>query len=69
MTSSVPVPVGAELECLIFPQGANPFTVEGATVRWSHAREFGLAFTKVRPGVQRQIAQLCGARTPHGVAV
>jgi hypothetical protein len=64
------VTVGAELECIIFPQGAaNPFSIEGATVRWSHAQEFGLAFTKVRPGVQRQIAQLCGTRTPHGIAV
>ena len=26
----------------------------------------GLAFTKVRPGVQRQIAQLCGERIPLG---
>jgi len=70
VTSSVPVAVGAELECLIFPQGAaNPFNIEGATVRWSRAQEFGLSFTKVRPGVQRQIAQLCGARTLHGVSL
>jgi len=62
--------VGAELECCIVPQDAvNPFTVEGATVRWSRAQEFGLAFTKVRPGVQRQIAQLCGRQTPFGVEV
>lgn len=60
VTSRVAVPVGAELECCIFPQDAsNPFTVEGATVRWSHSLEFGLAFTKIRPDVQRQIAQLC----------
>lgn len=60
VTSPVGVPVGAELECCIFPQdGLNPFTVEGATVRWSRPQEFGLAFTSVRPGVQRQIAQLC----------
>ena len=61
VTSPIRVPVGAELECCIFPQDAgNPLTVEGATVRWSHSWEFGLAFTKVQPEVQRQIAQLCG---------
>ena len=60
VTSSVPVSVGAELVCWIFPQNeVHPFTIEGATVRWSHAQEFGLAFTNVHPGVQRQIAQLC----------
>ena len=70
VTSLVAVPVGAELECCIFSQDAgNPFTIEGATVRWSRPQEFGLAFTKVRPGVQRQIAQLCGTRTPLGVDV
>jgi hypothetical protein len=64
------VPVGAELECSIFPQdGVNPFTIEGAMVRWSRSQEFGLAFTNVRPGVQRQIAQLCRPRTPLGVEV
>jgi tetratricopeptide (TPR) repeat protein len=64
MTSSVPVPVGADLECCIFPQDAdNPFVIEGATVRWISPREFGLSFTNVRPGVQRQIAQLCRTRT------
>lgn len=70
VTSPVTVPVGAELECCIFSQDAgNPFTVEGAVVRWSRSQEFGLAFTKVRPGVQRQIAQLCGTRTPNGITV
>ena len=65
--SLVAVPVGAELECCIFSQDAgNPFTIEGATVRWSRPQEFGLAFTKVRPGVQRQIAQLCRERRPLG---
>jgi tetratricopeptide (TPR) repeat protein len=68
--SFVAVPVGAELECSIFPQnGVNPFTIEGAMVRWSRSQEFGLAFTNVRPGVQRQIAQLCRPRTPLGLAV
>jgi hypothetical protein len=67
VTSLVAVPVGAELECCIFSQDAgNPFTIEGATVRWSGPQEFGLAFTKVRPGVQRQIAQLCRERMPLG---
>ena len=70
VTSLVAVPVGAELECCILSQDAgNPFTIEGATVRWSRPQEFGLAFTKVRPGVQRQIAQLCRTRTPLGVDV
>ena len=65
VTSLVTVPVGAELECCIFTQDSgNPFTIDGATVRWSRPQEFGLAFTKVRPGVQRQIAQLCRDRTP-----
>lgn len=60
VTSPVAVPIGADLECCIFPQGAaNPFIIDGATVRWINAREFGLSFTSVRPGVQRQIAQLC----------
>jgi len=67
VTSLVAVPVGAELECCIFSQDAgNPFTIDGATVRWSRPQEFGLAFTKVRPGVQRQIAQLCRERIPLG---
>jgi len=70
VTSLVAVPVGAELECCIFSQDAgNPFTIEGATVRWSRPQEFGLAFTKVRPGVQRQISQLCRTRTPLGVDI
>jgi len=65
VTSSVAVPVGAELECSIFPQDeGNPFTIEGAMVRWSRPHEFGLAFTTVRPGVQRQITELCRTRRP-----
>jgi tetratricopeptide (TPR) repeat protein len=60
VTSAVAVPVGVDVECCIFPQGAaHPFVIDGATVRWMNAREFGLAFTHVRPNVQRQIAQLC----------
>ncbi len=70
VTSLVAVPVGAELECCIFSQDAgNPFTIDGATVRWSRPQEFGLAFTKVRPGVQRQITQLCHPRTPLGIDI
>ncbi|HSF66679.1 MAG TPA: tetratricopeptide repeat protein [Nitrospiraceae bacterium] len=68
--SLVAVPVGAELECCIFSEDAgNPFTIDGATVRWSRPQEFGLAFTKIRPGVQRQITQLCRTRTPLGVDI
>jgi tetratricopeptide (TPR) repeat protein len=68
--SLLAVPVGIELECCIFSQVAgNPFTIEGATVRWSRPQEFGLSFTKVRPGVQRQITQLCRTQTPLGVDV
>jgi hypothetical protein len=60
MASAVPIPVGENVECCIFPQdAANPFIIDGATVRWINAREFGLSFTSIRPGVQRQIAQLC----------
>jgi len=64
INSAVAVPMGASLECCIFPQDtANPFIIDGASVRWISTQEFGLAFTKIRPGVQRQIAQLCRTRT------
>lgn len=60
VTSSIVVPVGAELVCWIFPQNqGHPFSIEGATVRWRRAQEFGLAFTNVQPGAQREIARLC----------
>ena len=50
----------AKLVCWIFPHnGVEPVTIEGATVRWSHAQEFGLAFTQLPPNVERQIARLC----------
>ena len=63
MTSTVAVPVGAQVQCCIFPKGrGNPYIIEGATVRWISRQEFGLAFTKVHPGVQQQIAQLCRAQ-------
>lgn len=64
VTSPVAVPVGTDLEFCIFPRdAANPFIIEGATVRWMNSAEFGLSFTNVRPGVQKQIAQLCRTRT------
>ncbi len=64
INSAVAVPMGVSLECCIFPQDAvNPFIIDGASVRWISTQEFGLAFTKIRPGVQRQIAQLCRTRT------
>lgn len=60
VTSAIVVPIGTELVFWIFPQNElHPFTIEGATVRWRHAQEFGLAFTNIPSGVQRQIAQLC----------
>ncbi|HET9378497.1 MAG TPA: PilZ domain-containing protein [Chthoniobacterales bacterium] len=65
ITSPVGVAIGAALECCIFPQDElNPFTVDEATVRWIRPREFGLAFTKVRPSVQQQIAQMCRIVAP-----
>lgn len=60
LKSSVMVPVGATLVCWIFPHnGIEPLTIEGATVRWRHAQEFGLAFAQLSPQVERQIARLC----------
>jgi tetratricopeptide (TPR) repeat protein len=60
LRSSVAVPVGAKLVCWIFPHnGIEPVTIEGATVRWSHAQEFGVSFTQLPPQVERQIARIC----------
>ena len=60
VTSSMLVPVGAELVCWIFPQNdIHPVAIERATVRWSHAQEFGLAFTHIQPAAQLQLTQLC----------
>ena len=64
ISSPAGVPLGTTLECWIYPQGGNPFTVEEATVQWSRPREFGLAFTKLRPSVQRQIADMCKKLAP-----
>ena len=60
VASPVAVSVGAELECSIFSEAeGNPVIIEAATVRWIRPLEFGLAFTKIRPGVQQLIRQLC----------
>ena len=59
ITSPIGVPLGAALECWFYPQDEHPFTVDEATVRWIRPREFGLVFTKVRPGVQRKIENIC----------
>lgn len=64
ISSPVGVPLGTTLECWIYPQEGNPFTVEEATVQWSGYREFGLAFTKLRPSVERQIADMCRKIAP-----
>jgi len=66
ITSPVRVPLGTPLECWIYPQEGqgNPFPVEEATVQWSRPREFGLVFTKMRPNVQRQIADMCKKLAP-----
>jgi hypothetical protein len=60
LTTSIVVPMGTELVCWIFPPNElEPFTIEAATVRWSRAHEFGVAFTNVPPSIKRQIALLC----------
>lgn len=60
VVSSTAFPVGADLQCCIYPQNATTaFIIEGATVRWIGPKEFGLSFTSVRPIVQQQIAELC----------
>lgn len=63
VASSAAFPVGADLQCCIFPQNSTTaFVIEGATVRWIGPKEFGVSFTSVRPIVQQQIAQLCQAQ-------
>lgn len=65
VASQTAIPLGAEVECCIFPgDEGNPFIIEGATVRWVRTTEFGLAFTNIRPIVQRQISELCRKRRP-----
>jgi tetratricopeptide (TPR) repeat protein len=64
LRSSTLVPVGASIVCWIFPRnGTEPLTIEGATVRWSHAQEFGVAFAQLSPQVERQISRLCARLT------
>lgn len=64
ITSPVRVPLGAAVECWIYPQDGNPFAVDEARVRWTGHREFGLLFTKVRGGVHRQITDMCRKMAP-----
>ena len=64
ITSPVRVPLGTAVECWIYPQNGHPFAVEEATVRWNGHREFGLVFNRVRPSVQRQIADMCRTLAP-----
>jgi c-di-GMP-binding flagellar brake protein YcgR len=65
VASSVAAQVGAELELCIFPADeGNPFIIDTATVRWARDREFGLAFTQMRPAVEQQLLQLCRKRAP-----
>jgi len=59
ITSPVRVTPGTAVECWIYPQDGHPFAVDEATVQWVGHREFGLRFTNVRFGVQRQITDMC----------
>jgi tetratricopeptide (TPR) repeat protein len=59
ITSPVRVAVGTAVECWIYPQDGHPFAVDEATVQWVGHREFGLRFSNVRLGVQRQITDMC----------
>ena len=65
VASGVGVNVGTELELCIFSEDDhNPLMVDGAVVRWARLQEFGVAFTKVRPPVQRRINDLCRKLVP-----
>lgn len=59
ITSPVRVALGTAVECWIYPRDGHPFAVDEATVQWFGHREFGLRFSNVRFGVQRQITDLC----------
>jgi tetratricopeptide (TPR) repeat protein len=59
ITSPIRVAPGTTVECWIYPEDAQPFAVDEATVQWVGHREFGLRFTNVRLGVQRQITDMC----------
>jgi hypothetical protein len=57
--STMQVMPGAEVELCIFPgDDANPILIDGATVRWCQPNAFGLAFTKIRGPVQRQLTDV-----------
>jgi len=59
MISSTGVLLGAELELCVFPgDEAHPCTIEAATVCWVWNQEFGVAFSKIRAGVQREVRLL-----------
>ena len=50
---------GTAVECWLYPHDGRPFAVDEATVQWVGHREFGLRFSNVRLGVQRQITDMC----------
>lgn len=59
IASAKNVQPGAELELCIFPgDEPNPLIIDGASVRWVKAQEFGLKFSQIRPGVQKRLAAL-----------
>jgi tetratricopeptide (TPR) repeat protein len=64
ITSPLRVPLGTAVECWIYPQDGHPFAVDEATVQWLGHREFGLRFSNVRLGVQRQITGMCQQMAP-----
>ena len=57
--SHIRIALGTAVECWIYPQDGQPFAVDEATVQWVGHREFGLRFSNVRLGVQRQITDRC----------
>jgi hypothetical protein len=62
ITSPVRVALGTLVECWIYPQDGQPLAVDEATVQWVGHREFGVRFSNVRLGVQRQIRKQCRQR-------
>jgi len=59
ITSPIRIAPGTAVECWIYPHDGQPFAVDEATVQWVGHREFGLRFSNVRLGVQRQITDMC----------
>jgi len=59
ISSPIRVALGTLVECWIYPQHGQPFAVDEATVQWVGQREFGVRFSNVRLGVQRQITETC----------